>query len=127
MPSSTLFDAIGGADAVSAAVEVFYERVLADQELAPLFANTDLVRLKSHQRAFLTVLLRGTGTYGGRSMRAAHAGRGITDAHFDRVATHLADTLTGLGVPAELTTQILGGVASLRGEIVEEPVTEAAA
>lgn len=127
MSHASLFDVIGGDAAISAAVDLFYDRVLADPMLAPLFVHTDLARLKGHQRAFLALLLRGSGTYNGRTMRAAHAGRGITGAHFDRVATHLVETLAALGVPAELIGQILGGVAPLRDEIVDVPVSEAAA
>ncbi len=127
MPQPTLFDAIGGDAAIAAAVEEFYGRVLADASLVPLFADTDVPRLKAHQRAFLTLVLRGSGTYNGRTMRAAHAGRGITDAHFDRVATHLAETLAALRVPADLIEQILGGVAPLRTEIVDAPAGRLAA
>lgn len=127
MQQTSIFDAIGGDAAIAAAVDEFYTRVLADELLAPMFVNTDIKRLKGHQRAFLTVALRGSGTYTGRSMRAAHAGRGITDAHFDRVAAHLIDTLAFLGVPANLIDQIIGGVAPLRDEIVERPSEEIAA
>ena len=119
MPQPTLFDAIGGDPAIAAAVEAFYRRVLADPSLAPFFADTPIDRLKAHQRAFLTLALRGSGTYTGRTMRAAHAGRGITDADFDRVATHLGATLTALQVPAELIAQIIGGIAPLRPDIVD--------
>jgi hemoglobin len=119
MYQPTLFDAIGGDTAIATAVEEFYRRVLADPSLAPFFADTNVDRLKAHQRAFLTLALRGSGTYNGRTMRAAHAGRGITDAHFDRVAAHLVATLTALQVPAELIEQIIGGIAPLRPEIVD--------
>ena len=40
-------------------------------------------------------------------MREAHAGRGITDAAFDRVAQHLMDTLAHLGVNERLIQQII--------------------
>jgi hemoglobin len=126
MQTPTLFDAIGGDAAITAAVDAFYERVLADPMLAPMFVQTEMTRQKAHQRAFLTFLLRGTGSYNGRTMRAAHAGRGITDVHFDRVAGHLADTLAALGVPEELIGQIIGGVAPLRAEIVDTPTVAVA-
>jgi|SoiMethySBSTD1v2_1073268.scaffolds.fasta_scaffold4390079_1 hemoglobin len=119
MPQPTLFDAIGGDPAIAAAVEAFYRRVLADPALAPFFADTNVDRLQAHQRAFLTLALRGSGTYNGRTMRAAHADRGITDADFDRVAMHLGATLAALDVPAELIEQIIGGIAPLRPDIVD--------
>jgi hemoglobin len=124
----TIYDAIGGAPAISAAVELFYERVLRDPSLRGFFAGSDLPRLKQHQRAFFTMALRGTGAYTGKTMRAAHAGRGITDADFDRVAQHLAATLGALGVPDDLTSQIIGAIAPLRRDIVDQSAgAEAAA
>ena len=49
----SIYDSIGGAPAVRAAVDDFYERVLGDPRLAPFFTGTDMNRLKSHQRAFI--------------------------------------------------------------------------
>ena len=124
--SHTIYDAIGGAAAVTAAVDAFYARVLSDPTPAVFFENTDLERLKGHQQAFFTVALRGSGQYNGRTMRAAHAGRGITNADFDRVAQHLSDALISLGVTQERTSQIMGTVAQLKSDIVEdEPVSTA--
>ena len=121
MQQLSIYETLGGQPAVEAAVDRFYARVLADPLLAPFFADTDLERLAAHQRAFLAMALRGPDQYHGRSMRAAHVGRGITDEHFDRVAHHLAATLAELGVSEELSRQILGGIAPLRAEIVFSP------
>lgn len=115
----SLYEQIGGQPALQAAVDEFYQRVLADPSLAPYFTESDLPRLTAHQRAFFSMALRGPNGYTGRSMREAHAGRGITDAAFDRVAQHLMDTLAHLGVSERLIQQIIARVAPLRSEIVE--------
>ena len=115
----SIYEQIGGHDAVVAAVDEFYARVLADPSLARYFEGIPLQRLKGHQAAFLTQALRGPERYAGRSMREAHAGRGITDTAFDRVAQHLMDTLAHLGVGESLIQQIIAKVAPLRPEIVE--------
>lgn len=116
----TIYQAIGGEAAIAAAVEVFYQRVMADPALNGYFAHSDMEQLQRHQRAFFTMALRGPGAYAGRSMRAAHAGRGITGADFDRVAAHLVGTLDSLAVPAELTERIVQQIAPLRGDVVSE-------
>lgn len=116
---SSIFDAIGGRDAVTAAVDLFYAKVLADPHLAPYFTGTDLDRLRAHQRSFLTAALGGPQAYDGRSMAEAHDGLAITDAAFDRVALHLSSTLTDLGVDDETVGAIVGQVAGLRGDVVE--------
>ncbi len=49
----------------------------------------------------------------------AHAGRGIDDDAFDRVATHLVESLREHGVrPAEID-EVVAAVGGLRGEVVE--------
>jgi hemoglobin len=116
--TTTIYDTIGGPAAVSAAVTQFYQRVLADPELAPFFAGTDMTRLESHQRAFIAAALGGPQLYAGRSMAAAHAGRGIPDTAFDAVVGHLGATLIDLGVPAETVGVIAGTLAPLRADIV---------
>jgi hemoglobin len=114
----TIYDSIGGAPAVAAAVDDFYARVLADPTLAPYFVDADVSQVKRHQRAFIAAAIGGSEIYAGRDMAAAHAGLHITDADFDSVVGHLVDTLTGLGVPADTIAQIGGALAPLRGDIV---------
>ena len=78
----SIFEQIGGATAVSAAVDGFYERVVADPDLAPWFDDVDLGRLKGHQRSFLAAAIGGPDAYLGRAMRDAHAGLSITSEAF---------------------------------------------
>lgn len=118
----SIYDSIGGSGAVRAAVDDFYGRVLADPRLAPFFTGTDLNRLKAHQRAFIAAAIGGPEIYAGRDMASAHAGRGIADADFDAVVSHLANTLTGLGVPEETIGQIAGSLAPLRTHVVDADV-----
>jgi hemoglobin len=117
MPSS-IYEEIGGAPAVTAAVEEFYARVLADPLLAPYFDGVDMHSLKLHQRSFLAAALGGSEIYVGRSMRGAHVGRAVTPQAFDRVVEHLVDTLTALEVPAETIEEIGAKLLPLRGDIV---------
>jgi hemoglobin len=123
----SIYDEIGGAGAVQAAVDDFYSRVLADSKLAPFFAGIDLQRLKRHQRAFLTAAVGGPEIYSGRDMTAAHAGLDIGDEAFDGVVGHLVETLASLGVPAETIGVIGARLAPLREQIVSVPAGESVA
>lgn len=114
----SIYDSIGGAPAVSAAVDGFYTRVMADPQLSGFFAGTDMRRLKAHQRSFIAGAIGGAEIYGGRDMAMAHAGLKLTDADFDAVVAHLVDTLTELEVPAETIGQIGMALAPLRTDIV---------
>jgi len=117
----TLFEQIGGRDAIVAAVDELYVRLLADGELGSFFDGKNLDRLKNRQVQFFSAALGGPDRYRGRSMRTSHDHLGITQEHFDRVAGHLGDVLADLGVPGEITEAILETVSSLSPEIVTAP------
>jgi hemoglobin len=116
----SLFRKLGFA-AVNKVVEHFYSRVLDDDELRPFFAHTDMQELSRHQAAFLAMVLGGTDHYGGRSIRSAHAGRGIGNHHFDKVAGHLQAALENAGLAAPDVAQVLTTVGSLRKDVVGTP------
>jgi hemoglobin len=117
---STIYDEIGGAPAVTAVVDAFYERLVGDDELRAYFAGKDMARLKAHQRALVTVALGGTSVeYNGKMMHPAHAGMAITNAAFDKVLDHLLAVLTDLGVPVVTSAKILAILEPLRTDVVQ--------
>ena len=114
----TIYDEIGGLPAVSAAVDIFYDKVVADAQLAPYFTGTSIGKLKGHQRSFLITALGGPAVYRGGEVGPAHAHLGITGDHFDRVVGHLVATLTELGVPSATIGEIGELLGPLKGQIV---------
>ncbi len=115
--TDTIYDKIGGHQALEVIVEDFYCRVLEDDHLSSFYAESDMRRLKDKQVAFLAATLGGPGPYSGLTMKQAHEGRGITIDHFNLVAGHLKDSLCAAGVPPETIAEILNVVTSLSGEI----------
>jgi hemoglobin len=113
-----IYELIGGASAVSAAVEAFYARVLADPSLKGFFVKSDMKRLKARQIQFLTTALGGPALYQGPDMKKAHAHLAIEQKHFDAVAGHLVATLKALGVAEHPINQIVAAVAPLASQIV---------
>ena len=117
---STIYDEIGGAPAVEAVVEAFYQRLLGDRDLLPYFEGRDMGRLKAHQRALVTVALGGTAEeYTGKMMHPAHAGMAVTNEAFDKVLDHLLAVLTDVGVPAITSAKILAILQPLRTDVVQ--------
>jgi len=55
----SLYDKIGGYEAIEAVVEDFYVRVLGNDQLAGFFAGTDMNRLKGKQAEFFAAALGG--------------------------------------------------------------------
>lgn len=117
MCMATIYEQIGGGEALEVVVEDFYGRVLADAELAGFFTGTNMTRLKGKQVEFFAAALGGPEPYTGAPMRQVHQGRGITMHHFALVAAHLTDSLAAAGVQAEIVDQIIAAIAPLADDI----------
>lgn len=121
---STLYEKIGGEPAVDAAVEKFYEKVLADDRIKHFFEGVDMKKQASHQKRFLTYAFGGAPNYSGNSMRQAHKRlveeMGLSDEHFNAVMENLGATLVDLGVPQELIAEAAGIAESTRGDVLNK-------
>ncbi len=118
----TLFEKLGGKDAVEAAVDNFYEKIMADERINFFFDGVDMKRQRAKQKAFMTYAFGGAPNYDGLSMRKSHAHlveeKGLNDSHFDAVAENLQKTLEELGVAADLIGEVMAVVGSTRDDIL---------
>ena len=117
----SLYDRLGGEAAITAAVGVFYDKVLNDYRINRFFEKTDMTNQIEHLNAFMTVAFGGPNNYTGRSLRDGHARLvklGLNGSHFDAVAEHLGVTMQELGVPSELIAEAGALVESVRGEVL---------
>lgn len=105
----TLFERIGGDAAVDAAVDRFYQIVLADGRIKHLFDGVDMERQHRHQKLFFKYAFGGLPNFSGRAMAAAHDDlvrtKGLNDSHFDAVMDDLGQALRDLNVPADLIAE----------------------
>ena len=118
---ASLYQRLGGSKAVNAAVDLFYDKVLADAELAPFFEGVDMKKQRRHQAAMLTAAFGGPNAYEGRDLTAAHAKlvqKGLTDHHFDLVVGHLGAILVELGVPAAEVGEAAAVAESVRDAVL---------
>jgi len=117
--TETMYECIGGDAGLKVAVDNFYTRLWADDELKGYFNGIDKDALKKHQRDFLAIALGGgNGHYDGQALPQAHMGLNITDDAFDKVAEHLRRTLVDLKVDGSLLQIILGYVEGKRSQVV---------
>jgi hemoglobin len=123
--ATTIYDRIGGHEAIEAVVEDFYVRVLGDDRLRGFFTGTNMNRLKGKQVEFFAAALGGPEPYTGAPMKQVHQGRGITMHHFSLVAGHLADALAAAGVPAGTVVEILSAIAPLAPDIASADTSSA--
>ena len=121
---ASLFAKLGGTPTIEAVVEAFYGRVLADPELAPFFANTNMVWQKMRQVQFFTQAMGGPQIYKGKGMREAHKKMQIEARHFHLVAGHLIETLKSFEVSQADITSIVALVAPLESDIVNTKIRD---
>lgn len=114
----SLYEKLGGEAAITKAVEIFYEKVLADETVNHFFKDTDMDRQREHQAKFLTFALGGPNNYTGRNMAKAHEGMNIQPEHFNAIATHLTTTLQELNVPQDDIDVVIGKVGSLADDVM---------
>ena len=120
-PELTLYEQLGGEPAVTAAVDGFYVKVLADDRVNGFFKGVDMDRQRAMQAAFLTFAFGGPNSYEGKDLRAGHAhlvAKGLNDTHFDIIIEHLGTTLKELGVKDELIQRAADVANSVRGDIL---------
>jgi len=116
-----LFELIGGRSTIEAATELFYDKVLQDQNLQPFFEGIDMAHLRSRQAMFISMLLAGS-VYTGKNIHEAHArsrNYGLTDAHFDLFLTHFRAVLEEVGVKPENAETIRKRLENQRGTVLD--------
>lgn len=118
---SSLYERLGGDGAITKTVVEFYDRVMADESLAPFFEGVDIDTQATKMIAFVTMAFGGPHEYTGRDLRTAHARlvqEGLGEAHFDAVAEHLRATLLHLGVQPQLIEEAIAIVATTHDDVL---------
>ena len=101
-----MFDRLGGYNAISAVVDLFYKKMLADSSIAHYFSATDMVRQHKMQKAFLTKLSGGPDNYVGRDLYSSHKHLKITNKDFDTSKFYLEEAMKELNVDRELIREM---------------------
>jgi len=115
--NDNLFLRLGGAKGMSAIVDDMYRRVLADEELAPFFANASMDRLRKMQYQFLASAFDGPVDYAGSELTAIHSQRGIRAKHFAKFCGHFADAMEAHGADPKDVDNALGRLAMFKDKI----------
>jgi len=115
----TLFERLGGLDAITAVVEDFRDRVAQDDRINLKFARTDLGRLRKMLIDQVCEATGGPCQYNGRSMKQAHGGMKVTTGEFNALVEDLVATLKQFKVPGREQDELLAILGPLKSDIVE--------
>ena len=116
---ASLYERLGGLDAITAVVDSFVVRCARDDRINEKFARTDVPRLKKMLVDQVCEAAGGPCTYTGRDMRETHDGMEVTAGEFDALVEDLVATLAEFDVPRAEQEELLGLLGPMRAEIVE--------
>ena len=115
----SLFERLGGKDAITVVVDDFVARCAGDDRINGKFARTDIARLKANLVDQVCQASGGPCTYTGRDMRTTHDGMAVTGGEFEALVADLVATLDKFGVGEAEKAELLGALAPMRSDIVE--------
>jgi truncated hemoglobin YjbI len=120
--ADTLYETIGGRLTINAAVELFYQKVLADESLRPFFEGVGIDHLRSRQSMFVSMLLGGRVVYTGKDIHAAHEQprkMGMNESHLDTFLKHFRESLEEVRVPPERLDTIIKLLQACRDDLLK--------
>ncbi len=118
----TLYERLGGYNAISAVVDDFAEKLFNDPVVgARFFGMSDDSRegFRQKNKNLVCNVTGGPCKIISRSTATTHNGLGIKASEFDIVAQHLVDTLNKFKVPEKEHKELMAIIATLRPDIVE--------
>jgi hemoglobin len=115
----SLYDRLGGKDAITAVVKDFVEqRVAKDDRINAFFNNTDIPDFESKLVDQICEASGGPCKYAGKDMKTSHAGMHVRDADFSALVEDLKASLDHFKVPAKEQQELLGALAPMHDDIV---------
>ena len=117
--SPSLYERLGGKDAIVAVVDDFVARCAGDARINGKFARTDIPRLKTSLVNQVCEAAGGPCTYSGRDMRTTHDGMAVTGGEFEALVEDLVATLDKFGVGEAEKSELLSVLGPMRVDIVE--------
>jgi len=118
----SLYERLGGYDAISAVVDVFLIKVWEDPVVGRFFVGmgTDTRnQLRQKNKNLMCANTGGPCKKINRPLAEAHVGLGVTDKEFDIVVSHLGTTLKEFKVPQKEYDELMTKVGGLRDYVVE--------
>jgi hemoglobin len=121
-PEPTLYQRLGGYDAIAAFADDLLPRLMNDPQLAMYWRGKCKDSLKKERQLlvdFLSAAFGGPVHYAGRDMKTSHEGLSISESDWNIFVEHAVATLNDLGVGEREKAEVLAASASVKGDIVE--------
>jgi hemoglobin len=120
--TQSLYQRLGGYDAIAAATDELLARLQADPQLRDYWkgaSNNNQRKARQLIVDFMVAAAGGPAYYTGRDMKLSHEGMHIDDSDWAAFMRHAADTLDHLGVVSPEKDEVLAFFATLEAEVVD--------
>jgi hemoglobin len=122
MSTKTLYERLGGYDAISAVANDLLRRLRADPVLARFWQNRGEDGVRREIQLLIDYLCSSAGGplyYTGRDMKTSHKGMKITERDWSAFMGHVNATLEAFKVPKTERDEVVAFVQSTKPDIVE--------
>ncbi len=122
MSEKTLYERLGGYDAIAAVANDLLPRLRADSQLGRFWGHRGedgIAREKQLLIDFLCSSAGGPVYYTGRDMKTSHRGMRISDSDWSAFSRHLDATLDAFQVPQRERSEVVAFIQSTQPDIVE--------
>ncbi len=124
MSDKSLYERLGGYDAIAAVTDALMVRIKDDDKLRRFYDHRGADGVAREQQLLVDFLCASSGgpiVYTGRDMTTVHIGMRLDEEDWKRAISHLTATLEAFEVPEQEKGEVLAFTESLKPEIVEVP------
>lgn len=122
MSKTTLYERLGGYEAISAVASDLLPRLQADSQLGRFWQHRGEDGIKREKQLLIDFLCSSTGGplyYTGRDMKTSHKGMKISESDWSAFLGHLNATLEAFKVPQAERNEVIAFVQGTKSDIVE--------
>jgi hemoglobin len=122
MSNKTLYERLGGYDAIAAVASDLLPRLQADSRLARFWQHRGADGVRREKQLLIDFLCASAGGplyYTGRDMKTSHKGMKISESDWAAFLGHLNATMEAFNVPQAERNEVVAFVQSTKPDIVE--------
>ena len=122
MTDKTLYERLGGYDAITAVVNDFLPRLMSDTQLKRFWENRGEDGINREKQLLIDYLCQSAGgplLYTGRDNKTSHKGMGVSESDWEIFMGHLNATLDSFQLPQQERSDVIDFVESTKADIVE--------
>lgn len=120
--NKSLYDRLGGYDAICAAVDDLMPRLFQDQQIGIMWNGRSLASKRKSRQMIVDFLSEATGGctyYTGRDMKTAHAGLNVGEIEWQVFMSHVKAALANSGVHPSEQREVASALNGFKKDIVE--------